>query len=32
MQGINLALSIVGMGKVWQNTMRKLNFTEDEIF
>jgi len=31
MQGINLMLAINGTEEVWQNTMKKLNFSEKEI-
>ena len=31
MQGINLVLAINGTEEVWQNTMKKLNFTDKEI-
>ena len=31
MQGINLVLTINGTEEVWQNTMKKLNFTDKEI-
>jgi alpha-N-acetylglucosaminidase len=31
LHGINLSLAIVGHEKVWQETLRKFNFTEEEI-
>jgi alpha-N-acetylglucosaminidase len=32
LHGINLTLAIVGQEAVWQNLMRKLQFTEEQIF
>jgi alpha-N-acetylglucosaminidase len=32
LNGINLALSVVGTEGVWQNTLRRFNFSESEIF
>ncbi|MBS2212693.1 alpha-N-acetylglucosaminidase [Carboxylicivirga mesophila] len=31
LHGINLPLALVGQEAVWQNTLRRLNYTEDEI-
>jgi alpha-N-acetylglucosaminidase len=32
LNGVNLALSTVGTEAVWQNTLRRFNFSESEIF
>ena len=32
LNGVNLALTPVGMEKIWYNTLRKMDFTEKEIF
>ncbi|MFA6450958.1 MAG: alpha-N-acetylglucosaminidase [bacterium] len=32
LNGVNLALSIVGQEAVWQNFMRRMGFSEEEIF
>lgn len=32
LNGVNLMLSTIGLEAVWQNTLRKLDFTDDEIF
>lgn len=32
MHGVNMPLSIIGTEAVWQRTLRKFNFTEDEIY
>jgi alpha-N-acetylglucosaminidase len=32
LNGVNLMLSTIGLEAVWQNTLRKLNFADEEIF
>lgn len=32
LNGVNLMLSTIGLEAVWQNTLKKLNFTDNEIF